>query len=243
MARSYSEIKDHSDFLMHYGIPEMKWGVRRYQVAGSSKRTPEGKIRYAHSVSDLANNVYAKAKKVEPKITKDVTSIIRKTGAKVYGLKNRLKTKDSIARKIHDDSKNSGETINKAANSIKDAIRYTVLSKDDDYVSNYNTIKKSLEDLGYSEIRCRNYFDKYRKGKADHKQITSVFSDKDKNTFEIQFQTPSSIKVKEAKTPLYEEVRRTGVTEKRRSEIVSQMNNLAKQVNTPKNVYSIRSHG
>ena len=36
------------NFLAHYGIPEMKWGVRKYQLAGSSKRTPEGKIRYAH---------------------------------------------------------------------------------------------------------------------------------------------------------------------------------------------------
>ena len=45
----------HEDFLMHYGIPEMKWGVRRYQEKGSSKRTPLGKQRYAHKKSDSKN--------------------------------------------------------------------------------------------------------------------------------------------------------------------------------------------
>lgn len=33
-------------FLMHYGIPGMKWGVRRFQMKGSSKRTEAGKKRY-----------------------------------------------------------------------------------------------------------------------------------------------------------------------------------------------------
>ena len=38
-----------SDFLMHYGIKGMHWGVRRFQEVGSSKRTAIGKKRYAHS--------------------------------------------------------------------------------------------------------------------------------------------------------------------------------------------------
>lgn len=37
------------NYLMHYGIKTQEWGVRRFQEKGSSKRTPEGKIRYAHS--------------------------------------------------------------------------------------------------------------------------------------------------------------------------------------------------
>lgn len=36
-------------YLMHYGIQGQKWGVRRFQLEGSSKRTEAGKIRYAHS--------------------------------------------------------------------------------------------------------------------------------------------------------------------------------------------------
>ena len=231
-----------SDFLMHYGIPGMKWGVRRFQEKGSSKRTEAGKKRYAHSIKDLADKVYNRASNLEPKISKDVISVFKKNGAKSYGLENRLKTKSSIVRKISDDSKKYGST-SRAANSIKDAIRYTALSSDDDFVSNYNGIKKSLEDLGYTETRCRNYFDLYRQGKSKHKQITTVYSDPNGNEFEIQFQTPSSIKAKESKTPIYEEARRPNVSSSRKSELEKQMDSLAKSVKNPKGVYSIKSHG
>lgn len=232
-------------YLMHYGIPNMKWGVRRFQEKGSSKRTPEGKKRYAHRVTSkaLAERLYEKASRSEPKITKVVTEAVKSTGAKMYGLKNRLKTKESLARKIDSEAKSRGISIIDAAKSIKDSVRYTSVSDDSDFTKNYFTVKENLRNQGYIEIRCRNYFDLYRKGEANHKQITSVYSDKAGHQFELQFQTPSSIKAKELKTPLYEEVRQTDVTKKREQNIIKQMKTLAKQVTNPEGVYTIKSHG
>lgn len=229
-------------YLMHYGIPSQKWGVRRFQLKGSSKRTEAGKIRYAHSAKGLANQIHQKAVKSEPKITKDVSSVIKRSGAKIYGLKNRLKTEESLKRKIRTDSKQKEVSLSKSAGSIKDAVRYTAVLDEANFVDEYNSIKESLEGKGYSETRCRNYFDLYRQGKANHKQITSVYEDAEGNTFELQFHTPSSIKVKEKKTSLYEEARDPNVSKRRKDEITKQMDNMAKQIKNPKGVYEIESH-
>lgn len=232
-------------YLMHYGIPNMKWGVRRFQEKGSSKRTPEGKKRYAHRVTSkaLAERLYEKASRSEPKITKVVSDIVKSTGAKMYGLKNRLKTKESLARKIDTEAQAKNISAVEAAKTIKDSIRYTSVSDDSHFTDNYFAVKENLRKQGYIETRCRNYFDLYRKGEAKHKQITSVYSDKSGHQFELQFQTPSSIKAKELKTPIYEEARQNGISKKRESELMKQMDVLAKRVKNPKGVYTIKSHG
>ena len=249
----------HSDFLMHYGIPGMKWGVRRFQEKGSSKRTPAGKKRYAHvktepteediqkkrikTSSSFARKIYQKAARVEPRITKAVVSAVTGAGAKMYGLKNRLKTHASLTRKINTDSEQKGISIEQAAEQIRDSIRYTSLSNDADYTENYFAVKDSLEKQGYTETRCRNYFDLYDQGKAKHKQITSVYADKHGNQFEIQFQTPSSIKAKEEKTPIYEEIRKTGISKSQKTVLEKKMDKIASRVKSPTGVYTIKSHG
>lgn len=99
-----------------------------------------------------------------------------------------------------------------------------------------------MQEKGYTEVKCKNYFDLYRQGKAKHKQITCVYQDQDGNKFELQFQTPASIKAKELKTPLYEEARKLNVSQERKAELVSQMEKLAKMVKDPPGVYDIKSH-
>jgi len=231
--------EDH--YFSHHGILGQKWGIRRYQNPDGSLTT-EGRTRYTKS-EKMAEGIYKKYSILEPKITKDVQSAISSAGSKIYGLEHRKKTKESLSRKIVSDRKKKNITTDQSAKEINDALRYTSVSNDDDFVSNYNKVKKNLAKNGYKEIKCKNYFDLYRQGKAAHKQVTSVFSDKEGNVFEIQFQTPSSIKAKELKTPLYEEVRKDGVSEERKKQIVTKMDLLAKKVKDPKGVDRIKTYG
>ena len=233
---------EYDQYIAHHGIKGQKWGVRRYQNADSSL-TAEGKARYAKACGDLAEKIYKKASAREPKITRDVVSAVTQSGSRMYGLEHRLKTKESLARKIDADSKEKNISPEEAARSIKDAIRYTSLCNDDLFTDSYHAVRSNLENQGYSEIRCRNYFELYRQGKAKHKQITSVYADKKGNQFELQFQTPSSLEAKNRKTPLYEAARTVGIGEKRKAELTKEMDALAKRVKTPKGVYRIKSHG
>lgn len=220
-------------YLAHHGVKGQKWGVRRYQNYDGT-RIKSG---------EYARSMHQKASKIEPKITKDVTDAIKQSGASVYGLDHRLKTEESLSRKIQKYSSDKKIGLKEAAGSIKDAVRYTSVADDGNFVPSYNKTKRSLQDKGYSETECENYFDLYRQGKAKHKQINCIYEDADGNKFELQFHTPSSIKAKEIKTPLYEEARSKGVSPERKAVLVKQMEDLAKTVKDPKDVYSIKSHG
>lgn len=221
-------LNPHESYICHYGVKGMKWGVRKDRSSGNP--------------SIIANSIYETAKRKEPKITKDLANALKKTSARFYGLEHRLKTKESIERKINADSKEKNISI-KEASRIKDAVRYTALSKDSDFVKNYNTIKTSLQDKGYTEIRCRNYFDMYNKGLAKHKSVQSVFSDPKGYSFELQFQTPASQNAKDKKVPIYEEARNPNTSPERKKQLEKQMELLAEEVSNPVYIDKIKSHG
>lgn len=191
---------------------------------------------------ELASSKYKEAKSHEPKITKDVVSAANMAGSKMFGLDHKLKTEDSLARKIDKNVKEDGVSPNDAAKDIKDAVRYTTITNDDKFVSNYNKVKKSLEDKGYTETRCKNYFDLYNQGKVKHKSVQCNYKTPDGYEFEIQFHTPSSQNAKTKKIPIYEESRQVGINPKRKAELIKQMETLAEQVAEPKDIYKIKSH-
>lgn len=234
------------DCLYHHGIKGQRWGVRRFQDK-NGRLNAAGKARYSSNIdvkhaNELADKLYSKAAEIEPRVTNDVLKAFQASGSAPYGLGHRLKTKESLSRKLLTDSKEKNQSIEETAKSINDYLRYTSLASDDNFVSSYNSVKKILASKGYVEERCKNYFELYRQGKAKHKQVTSVYSDRDGNLFEIQFLTPSAKKAKELKTPLYEEVRNPMVSIKRKSEILTAMEKLASNVSDPVGVYEIRSH-
>lgn len=196
----------------------------------------------AYVCAGLANNIFYRSSKIEPKITNDVISAVSNSGCKMYGLEYRLKQPTSMAGKIASDAKEKNISYKEAANDIKDSIRYTSVSNTKDFVKNYFAIKTDLEKKGYSEIKCKNYFNSFKQGKVMHKAVQSTFRDKSGNVFELQFQTSSSQAAKELKLPLYEERRKVGINDIRAKELESGMLYLANRVKDPKDIDLILSH-
>lgn len=188
----------------------------------------------------LATKKFAKASKQEPQITKDVVNAVSNSKCKMYGLEHRLKQPTSLAAKIGADSKEKNISFEDASKGIRDAIRYTAVSDTKNFVDNYNNIKKGLEDLGYSETRCKNFFEKYKRGEAMHKSVQCTYRNSKGYEFELQFQTPASQAAKELKVPIYEERRKSGISKERALELEARMRDLAESVEDPPNIKRIK---
>lgn len=222
-------LKPSLDELYHHGIPGQKWGVRNGPP-------------YPLKEVSTSEKIYKNAESRIDAIAKDVISAAKHAGSKMYGLEHRLKTKDSISRKINKKSTEDKQSISKSANDIKDAIRFTTIASKKNFVSNYEKMKKELENKGYTETRCKNYFDLFKQGKVKHKSVQCNYKTKDGYEFEIQFQTPESQDAKTKKIPLYEERRSVGISTKRAKELERLMEDLALKVPDPINIDRIKSH-
>lgn len=196
----------------------------------------------AHECCRIANRLFNKASQVEPAITKDVVSAVKRSGGTMYGLDNRLKQPTSIAAKIGQSSEEDNVSIQEAARRLKDVIRYTSIFNDNSFTGNYQSTRLNLERLGYNEIQCRNYFAFYRDGLSKHKAVHCIYSNSDGNRFELQFHTLASEAAKELKIPIYEARRKSGLSKERKAELEQQMIELAEQVENPKDVFTIISH-
>lgn len=218
-----------SNPIEHSGVKGMKWHVHNGPP-------------YPLDLNKVAKKIHDDAVKNNTYISADVERAAKKAGGTLHGLEYKTKTEESIKRKINKRMAEKGLDLSNAANTIKDASRYTVIADTNDFVKVYNNFKDIMAKDGYKETSCDNYFDKFSKGEVKHKAVQSNFETEDGYEFEVQFQTPESQQAKDKKLPLYNERRSTDISEERAKELEKQMEDLALEVPDPIGIETIKTY-
>lgn len=195
-----------------------------------------------------ARNRLAVATAIEPTVTRDVVETIASLGGEMHGLRYRLKTGASLARKIADDMLVSDieptyEASQEQAGKTKDVLRYTAAFPPELLAQGYERAKQSLLSKGYSEMRCKNFFLRYAQGNAQQKAIQSAFMTPDGMPFELQFHTLDDLMAKNASHRLYEKWRLGTTSPLERAVLGARMYNMYEPVETPDGVLDIQEHG
>lgn len=195
-----------------------------------------------------ARNRLTAATAIEPTVTRDVVETTASLGGEMHGLRYRLKTGASLARKIADDMLVSDveptyEASQAQAGKTKDVLRYTAVFPPELLAQGYERTKQSLLSKGYDEARCKNFFLRYAQGNAQQKAIQSVFVTPDGMPFELQFHTLDDLMAKNASHRLYEKWRLGTTSPLERAVLGARMYNMYEPVKTPDGVLGIQEHG
>lgn len=190
---------------------------------GSSKMTAK----------KAANQVATKAVAAEPVITQQMQDLAAANGGQMIGLDFRLKTEESLERKIADKARDEfGGDYEAAAADIGDSVRYTMELNPNNYGNGVRSTIDSLNEQGY-QTRVKNY---WQEGNI-YKGVNATITSPDGQKFELQFHTRDSFNLKETfNHKLYEEHRLSTTSAARKFELEQQMANNWLSVSTPENL-------
>lgn len=148
-----------------------------------------------------ASELIGKAQGVEPVVTQFLDRLGDKNHAHLEGLEQRLKSKDSLLRKMQAENPDPVSAKGK----ISDALRYTYVIQPEHYTSSVKGMLHGLEDGGF-KLRTKNL---WQPGNAYMGLNVAIHTPEEHGSFpfEVQFQTPESLKNKRDIHPLYEKFR------------------------------------
>jgi hypothetical protein len=144
--------------------------------------------------SAYANELRGFAGDVEPRVTSSLQATAEEVGGKMIGLDARLKTVDSLSRKLD----------NNPDLAINDALRYTMTFDAPVFTVGVRDAMNTMTQEGYKLVRMTNTFEEG----ASYKGINATYKTNDGQFFELQFHTPESFAMKQdVNHGLYEQQR------------------------------------
>lgn len=200
------------------------------KASSNAQEAPSESIKEDLSLS--VDKLVEKSQKIEPTITADINNIATKAGGKLVGLENRLKSPYSIKRKIEAEVAD-GFSKSLSLNKIRDAIRYTTVFKENDFVTRYKAMQYLLATEGYKTIVVKNTW----KNDSAYKGVNTFIQNEDGDVFEMQYHTQQSFDVKNGLLhKLYEKFRdpKTPIHEKEK--LLLEMRKLSSKIKVPEGV-------
>lgn len=123
-------------------------------------------------------------------------------GGDLAGYENRLKSLESLTRKITTDARARGIGLEESADAIGDVIRYTLRVDVDEYVDQVARAASDLQAAGYTPTKWKPSWDD-----PVYRGVNSNWRTPDGTVFELQFHTPESFYTKELNHHDYEQQR------------------------------------
>ncbi|MGA4837552.1 ATP nucleotide 3'-pyrophosphokinase [Streptomyces sp. G45] len=172
-----------------------------------------------------------RARAAEPRISAQVRAAADLSQAELVGFDHRLKSPDSLKRKVATDLKeHPGQKVEEALARLTDAVRYTLQWPDDRYVSGVTTATEVLSAWGNETTKWRNTWG----SEKGYRGLNSGWrAPRSRQLFEVQFHTPASKWAQEVTHKLYEEQRLPTTTPERKRELQAQQDAIFASVAVP----------
>lgn len=147
-----------------------------------------------------AEQVIGQYSAMEPEITSFMEDMAAEYDVELVGLNHRLKSPESLSRKMSNVASKAGLTPEEAQAHVRDALRYTMRIPDETYLETVQRVLEEFRRHNY-EIDAKNSWAPNSEYMGINVTVTDPETDK---SFEVQFHTPESLRVKHDENhPLY----------------------------------------
>lgn len=205
--------------IVHKGEPPLEEYAKQFGAA--AKFTPS-----AQSEAD-ATAMVDKATRLEPVISRDVMGAAKGLGS-VERFAFRLKTPDSLARKLDTVQKEQGYTREQAMADMKDVNRYTIVTPAEGYWKRGDQIQARLLAAGNKINKPTKGWDLKGYRGRNLKMVTA-----DGHPFEVQIHTIDSLAAADRAHYPYNEARLPTTTPARRHDLNVEIGRIYKKVPVP----------
>jgi len=203
-----------------------------------NQATSTSQVSIDNQLLAAATSLNITATDAEGPITALLQDLAVQSQAQLRGLTHRLKTKSSTLRKLKKIYKQQlSQGISPSTDTLKitDALRYTFEVGDQPpghYVKTVNETLKALEAKGFKVVKVKNYWPKG----DNYSGVNTALLTQSGLAWELQFHTASSYQEAKRSHELYEQLRSTETSLKRRQELFSQMSSPWETIGVPQGV-------